>query len=113
MYLKGAMLKIIQAFAALSQQQNSCNSMWELAGDLKVGPLDCARSALQTESNFILGYLKMKFSNTQQHLVVKYRAPHKSLGWIPVVTKHLWAYPVWGFANTSLLGFETFIIVRK
>ena len=38
----------IQAYAAVSEQQNCSNSMWKLARDLKVGPLDCARSALHT-----------------------------------------------------------------
>ena len=32
-------------------------SMWKLPRDLKVGPLDCARSALHTEPNFIFGPL--------------------------------------------------------
>ena len=45
----------IHAYATVSKQQNCYNSMWKLASDLKFGPLECARSALQTEPNFILG----------------------------------------------------------
>ena len=50
----------IQAYAAVSAQQICSHSVWKLARDLKVGPLDCARSALHTETNFIFGPLKMK-----------------------------------------------------
>ena len=47
----------IQAYAAASEQQNCSNSMWKLAREPKVEPLDCARSALHTEPNFIFGPL--------------------------------------------------------
>ena len=43
----------MQANAAVSEQQNCSNSMWKLARDLKVGPLDCIWSALHTELNFV------------------------------------------------------------
>ena len=45
--------------------------MWKLARDLKVGPLDCARSAQHTELNFICVLYKWNISNTQPHLVLK------------------------------------------
>ena len=48
----------IQAYAAVSEQQNCSNSMRKLVRDLKKGPLDCARSALHTEYNFILALYK-------------------------------------------------------
>ena len=48
------------ASAAESEQQNSSNSMWKLARDLNVGPLDCVRYALHTEHNFIFGHFYMK-----------------------------------------------------
>ena len=51
-------------------KQNCSNSMWKLARDLKVGPLDCARSALHTELTSFFALYRWKFSNTQQHLVV-------------------------------------------
>ena len=56
----------MQAYAAVSEQQNRANSMWRLARDLKVEPLDCARSALYTEPNFIFGSYSTS-ENSQTH----------------------------------------------
>ena len=57
-YLKGATLvNRLTNYVAISEQQNCSNSIWKLAWDLKVRPLDCARSAVHTEPNYILGPL--------------------------------------------------------
>ena len=47
----------MQANAAVSDQQNCSNSMWKLARDLAVGPLDCIWSALHTEPIFVFVHL--------------------------------------------------------
>ena len=50
----------MQAKAAEGEQQNRSNSMYKLAKDLKVGPLNCIFLALQTQLNFILGPIQMR-----------------------------------------------------
>ena len=60
-----------QAFAAESEQRNCSNSMWKLAKDLKVEPLNCILLSLQHEPNFFLALYRREMLNSQQHLVVK------------------------------------------
>ena len=47
----------IQANAAVSKQQNCSNLLWKLARDLKIEPVDCIRSALHAEPNYICLHL--------------------------------------------------------
>ena len=61
-FLTNALLSM-QANAAVNEQQNCSNSMKQLARDLKVGPLDCIWSALQTEPDFVFVPLQMKILN--------------------------------------------------
>ena len=43
----------MQVYATVSEQQNGSSSMWKLARDLKVGPVDCIWSALHIVPNFV------------------------------------------------------------
>ena len=88
----------IHAYAAESEQQNCSNSTWKLARDLKVGPLDCARSALHTEtySTSFLAHYRCKFSNTQQHLVDKGLARIVYFIFLNLISNHgvhFWSLP--------------------
>ena len=54
----------------LNEQQMYSNSIFKLAVDLNIGPLDCIWSALHTEHSPVCVLLQMKFSSTRHHLVV-------------------------------------------
>ena len=68
----------MRAFAAEGERQNCSSSMWKLAKDLKVGPLNYVFLSLQHEPNFISALHKRETPNTQLHLEVTKRYSEKT-----------------------------------